>query len=298
MFTYQGTAVENGAVVGLYSVRLYSNSGAAFSVTVDTELPSGGGLYDHPANGGVLWAALAEKAYAEANGMRLVTSGSEGSDSYNALNEGNPVWALHAITGQSASSFSINPSNVAAAWNAGELIVLCTSNPSNPYIVPNHSYAVVNYNASSGTPFELYNPWGTYSTGWALGNYNNHAVYGLFSANAASLSQNFTTQAIAASPGGVPASGDGAFGPDAVQPSMGQSLASASSAPQTGFALPGLRSIAGTTPGGDDGAFLTAALAQGPDRSGADALWAEAGNADSAADLLGRSLLSAGGWGL
>ena len=95
---------------------------------MDTELPSGGSYYDHPANG-VLWVALAEKAYAEANGHGFVTTGNVGSDSYDALNDGDPAWALQAITGKSASDFSINPTNIAAAWNAGELIVLCTSNP-------------------------------------------------------------------------------------------------------------------------------------------------------------------------
>jgi len=91
MFTCKGTTVENGATVGLYSVRLFDSSGTAHYVTVDTELPDGGGLYDHPANG-VLWVALAEKAYAEANGQGFVTTGSKGSDSYNALNDGDPQW--------------------------------------------------------------------------------------------------------------------------------------------------------------------------------------------------------------
>ena len=41
---------------GTYTVRFYNNSGTAKYVTVDTELPSGGQLYDHPVNG-VLWVA-------------------------------------------------------------------------------------------------------------------------------------------------------------------------------------------------------------------------------------------------
>jgi hypothetical protein len=193
MFTYTGTTVENGATVSLYKVRLFDNSGTAHYLTVDTELPSGGNTYDHPANG-VLWVALAEKAYAEANGQGFVTTGHNGSDSYSALDEGDPRWALTAITGKSASDFSINPSNIAAAWNAGELIVMCTSNPSSPYIVPSHCYAVVSYTPSSSQPFKVYNPWGANSSGWALGNFNGHQVYGLFNATAGFLAQNFTSQ--------------------------------------------------------------------------------------------------------
>ena len=109
MFTADGTTVENGAAVSLYKVRFFNSDGVAEYVTVDTELPSGGGYYDQAANG-VLWAALAEKAYAEANGAGFVTTGNEGSDSYDALNGGDPSWALQAITGKPASDFSINPS--------------------------------------------------------------------------------------------------------------------------------------------------------------------------------------------
>ena len=43
-------------------------------------------------------------------------------------------------------------------------------------------------------PFEVYNPWGTDSSGWALGTFNGHEVYGLFNADATFLSQNFATQ--------------------------------------------------------------------------------------------------------
>jgi hypothetical protein len=200
MFTADGTAVENGSAVSLYTVRFYNSNGVAQYVTVDTELPSGGDYYDYPANG-VLWVALAEKAYAEANGAGIVTTMSERSDSYAALNGGDPAWALQAITGKSANDFAINPANIAAAWNAGEIIVLGSSpTPASPYIVGDsqgtHAYAVVNYTASSSSPFEVYNPWGTNSAGWALGTFNGHEVYGLFWASASFLSQNFAGQSI------------------------------------------------------------------------------------------------------
>jgi hypothetical protein len=197
MFAYDGTAVENGSVVGIYTVRLFDNSGVAHSIVVDTELPQGGGYYDHPdvVNGvTVLWVALAEKAYAEANGAGYVTTSNLRSDSYAALNNGDPAWALHAITGKPASDFSINPNNIAAAWNQGELVVLCTTNPVSSDIVGDHCYAVVGYNPRSSQPFEVYNPWGTNSQGWYPYLYNGHQVYGLFNATAGFLSQNFTWQ--------------------------------------------------------------------------------------------------------
>jgi hypothetical protein len=194
MFTYDGTTVVNGSVVGLYTVRFFNSAGVATYVNVDTELPSGGHYYDRV--GANLWVALTEKAYAEANGEGFVTTQARYSDSYAALNGGDPVWALRAITGKSASDFGVNPSNIAAAWNAGQLIVLCTSSPSSSYIVGNHCYAVVGYNPSSSMPYEGYNPWGTTSSGWAQGTYNGHQVYGLFWADGRFISQNFSSQAI------------------------------------------------------------------------------------------------------
>lgn len=200
MFTYDGTTVENGTTVSLYFVRLFDSSGTAHKILVDTELPSGGSYYDHT-TGGILWVALAEKAYAQANGAGYVKTQHVGTDSYAAMDGGYPSWALQAITGLSASSFSINPSNIAAAWNAGQLIVLgSSSSASSQYIVGDstgtHAYAVVGYDPSSSQPFEVYNPWGTDSSGWALGTHNGHQVYGLFNANAAFLSANFANQYI------------------------------------------------------------------------------------------------------
>jgi uncharacterized protein YccT (UPF0319 family) len=193
MFTYKGTGTDNGDTVGVYSVRLYDTSGAAHYMTVDTELPDGGQYYDQVTNG-VLWVALAEKAYAEANGRGWVETQYVGQDSYSALNGGYPSWALQAITGKSASDIAINPTDAAAAWNSGKFVVLCTPpNPSNEYIVGDHAYAMVGYNASSSTPFTMYNPWGTDANGdgWYGGLYNGHQVYGQFNASAATIAANF-----------------------------------------------------------------------------------------------------------
>jgi len=199
MFTYEGTAMENGSLVGLYKVRFFNSFGTAQYVTVDTELPAGGTEYDQPLNG-VFWVALAEKAYAEANGEGIVTTFSPGIDSYDALGNlnkdegGLPSWALQAITGKFAKDDPpINPSMIAAAWNAGQLIVLGTSeNAVFPY-EPDHAYAMVGYNASSTQPFEFYNPWGPAPSGTPQGQPN---VYGTQYASATEVSQNFLYQSI------------------------------------------------------------------------------------------------------
>ncbi len=197
MFTYDGTTVDNGATVGLYTVRFFNTSGSAVYVKVDTEFPSGGDYYDHVRNDlgtQVLWVALAEKAYAVANGQGYVTTANQYQDSYNALFGGWPSWALPAITGKPAGNYSINSTNLASDWNSGDLIELVTSSPRSSYLFPNHVYALVGYNPASSKPFELFNPWGTDSSGWCPGETNK--IYGVVWVNAAFISQNFIKQSI------------------------------------------------------------------------------------------------------
>ena len=195
MFTYDGTTVDNGSAVDVYTVRFYDSQGVAQYVTVDTELPSGGGTYDHPVNG-VLWVALAEKAYVEANAIGLVTTQHVGTNSYTAVDYGDPTWALQAITGKPANDYNINTSDIVTAWNAGKLVVLCTGSPADSRIVGNHCYAMVNYDPSNSLPFEIFNAWGTDSDGWAPG--HSGTIFGLFIANAPFVSENFSYQSIGA----------------------------------------------------------------------------------------------------
>jgi len=193
MFTYDGTNQENGVTVNIWTVQLYQN-GAAKYVTVDSELPAGGKYYDNTTSG-VLWVALAEKAYAEFNGLGWATTGHLRTDSYAALNDGWPTWALPAITGASASNNAINPSNIGTAWQQGELVVLCSkATTPNPNIVPSHCYAMVGYNASVNQAFQIYNPWGTTADGNASGTWKGHTVYGLFWAGASLISNNYSWQ--------------------------------------------------------------------------------------------------------
>jgi hypothetical protein len=224
MFTSAGTAVENGVSVPLYNVRFYNSAGQPEYVTVDTELPAGGTEYDRPKNG-VLWAALAEKAYAQANGLGIVSSAEPGLDSYAAFpaNKGaDPGLALHAITGNDDPSYALNPSNITSLWNQGCPVVLCSLNaPGSSLIVGGHAYAVIGCNASG---YDLYNPWGTATTYTPDG---NHEVYGAVTgyASAAYLEQNFGWQAIGAN--AEPETGDLGYGDQAVAGALAaKSLAS------------------------------------------------------------------------
>ena len=79
---------------------------------MDTELPAGGTWYDDLTSDmgtQTLWVALAEKAYAEANALGYVTTTVDGMDSYDAMNNGDPSWALPAITGKPASDLQHQP---------------------------------------------------------------------------------------------------------------------------------------------------------------------------------------------
>ena len=289
MFTAAGTTVENGTTVSLYNVRFFNSAGVAEYVTVDTELPSGGAYYDQAVNG-VLWAALAEKAYAEANGAGIVTTQNEGSDSYNALNSGDPSWALQAITGNPSNDFSID---VANAWNAGQLICLCTTDPAaNSKIVGDHCYAVVNYTASSNNPFQVYNPWGIGSSEGSSVAYYGHQVYGgLFRANATFLQANFASQSIGSGavaefnllPPGVGGGTDSNSGTvNTNSPGSGE-ISSANSNVPIALALENsTASQSGGPQSSADVAISTGAAAgpQGLERSHGDAYWADPENSE------------------
>ena len=144
-----------------------------------------------------LWVALAEKAYAEANGLGLVQTNHVSLNSYDALNDGDPAWALQAITGNPATDYSINPTNIASAWNAGQLIVLCARPrrpaPTSWRTTATPSSATTRRAASRsscstrGAPTPRGGRRPPASTG---------TKYGLFTANAAFISQNFDQQSI------------------------------------------------------------------------------------------------------
>jgi hypothetical protein len=196
MFTYDGTAQENGQTVSVWTVRFYEN-GTPQYVTVDSELPAGGNYYDNithniptlNSNGtfqteSELWVALAEKAYAQLDVNKWV--GRDGANWYDnpavtplgqttGLNGGWIGNALEVITGQAGSvAQPLNFTNMVNAWNAGDYIGLSSQNfatllDSNG-VVSTHAYAVIGFNSAT-QQFELFNPWGinngtTWATQW------------------------------------------------------------------------------------------------------------------------------------
>jgi hypothetical protein len=165
---------------GTWTVRFFRNGGASY-VTVDRMLPNGGNYYDEPVNG-ALWAALAEKAYAQ-----MVESGSMGRgtgvdyfNSYGTLDGGYGYVALNQITGLGTSAAVASFAGAVNAANAGQLVVLGTAaNVPSRVILSNHSYAVLNYNAATGL-LQVFNPWGV-NNGHDTGTISvSAATFGIF----------------------------------------------------------------------------------------------------------------------
>ncbi len=125
-------------------------------MTVDNQLPSGGSVFDDP-TAGPIWAALAEKAYAQVNESGWLTSSIKGSNSYAAIESGRESVALPAITGNAAT---YGETDIGSDWAAGKSLTLSTAaNLNRSYLVPAHGYAVVGYDATLKR-YTLFNPWG------------------------------------------------------------------------------------------------------------------------------------------
>ena len=177
---------------GTWTVRFFAN-GQADYVTVNDQLPLdtvyGGFANDRPLNG-VLWVALAEKAFAEENLSGQISTAEPGSDSYAALSGGYPKVALAAITGVTTSEYNVTAGStsqsIAAAMQQGELVCMITPENSNinPNLVGGHCYAVVGYDPSSPVPFEVFNPWGMQS-------FSTSQKWGLLHADGEFLEENF-----------------------------------------------------------------------------------------------------------
>jgi hypothetical protein len=193
-----------------WTVRFYIN-GVADYVTVDNQLPDGGTYYDD-VTGHPLWVALAEKACAQENASGQLQTSVPGANGYYALDGGDPAVSLSAITGQNANDLDVDPTSVGAAWQQGQLVVLATPfYPANPYIVPDHAYAVVGYNETTGA-VTLFNPWGV------SGGYSNSYYYpGYVTVNSKNLARSFnqttTCSTEASGIAGAPAGGSMAGSP-------------------------------------------------------------------------------------
>ncbi len=181
MFIYDGTS--NG--IDIWTVRLFED-GSPVYVTVDNQLPTKNGsiFYDRP-QGGVLWVALAEKAYAELNEFVPNLTRFPGENSYAALDQGNGHQAmktLSTLTGQDATAEG--PGTTWSQIQAGRPAVLLTADPPpSPYIRDHHYYAAIDYDPGTGR-FTLFDPYGIQKS-------QADGRYGLFWANATFIYQNF-----------------------------------------------------------------------------------------------------------
>jgi hypothetical protein len=175
MFTSLGTVNNGGPVpIQYYGVRFYNPQGAAKTFVVENELPTiarnGMVVYDQPING-VLWVALAEKAYVEAASAGWVVNSITYNakpclDTYNDVAGGEPRWAIQAITGERAFE---NYNSTITEWTAatiiaqlatpGSMVVLGTPmTDTSGLIVQDHAYAVIGYDPTTQL-FTLENPW-------------------------------------------------------------------------------------------------------------------------------------------
>jgi hypothetical protein len=167
----QNMFIDNGD--NTYTVRFFHN-GATDYVTVDRFLPAAGSdsrfvfanrsdTYTDSTN--TLWAALAEKAYAQLNESDWI--GRDGDNCYESLEYGWPEGPMRHLTGESAYRFTMHESTastmgaaIGADFNAGHMVTFCSrfdGVASN--IVAGHCYAMLGYDALTGK-FTLGNPWG------------------------------------------------------------------------------------------------------------------------------------------
>ncbi|MGZ3353985.1 MAG: C2 family cysteine protease [Isosphaeraceae bacterium] len=187
MFTDDGTTLEGGVQVHIWTVRFYDH-GVASYLTVDNALPAGNGNFVYAnlshsisSSSNVLWVPLLEKAYAQ-----LCESGWNArhpSNAYASLNSGGASTSLPVITGaQESSSYPFgDASSFSSAISSGTLLTVGTfSGNSSLGIVGNHDYAVLGYNASNQT-FTLLNPWG----------WNNGAAPGILNLTWGQITQYF-----------------------------------------------------------------------------------------------------------
>jgi hypothetical protein len=169
----QDMFIDNGD--GTFTVRFFRSSSNPEYVTVDRFLPVDGANTFAFANssdtfndaGNALWAALAEKAYAQLNESGWINSNGEDNE-YWDLDGGFADRAMDHITGQNAvmiampdGAATVLGSAIANDFLAGKMIVFCSDlDGVAANIVAQHCYAMLGYDAATGI-FTLGNPWGT-----------------------------------------------------------------------------------------------------------------------------------------
>jgi hypothetical protein len=150
---------------GTFTVRFF-NKNRPYYVTVNRQLPvdskgrfvfdNRGDLASSPKN--ILWVALAEKALAELNESGwLTTAGKAGENSYAAVGAGGKsLLAVSLVTGLATNRDGLNS---VGSFGKGELQIANSKTEVPSFLVPHHSYVVVDYNADRGE-VTLFNPWG------------------------------------------------------------------------------------------------------------------------------------------
>jgi hypothetical protein len=171
----RGMFTDNGD--GTYTVRFYDNGSPRY-VTVDRYLPTDAAghfvyagadvnhshLVTDPTN--VLWVALAEKAYAEADGGGWVNQ--SGLGTYASVEGGYCGDSVAQVTGraQSGEYFSTGVSDfdfnaIVNAFGAGKFVTFGTKTTGQvaSNVVPDHAYFMLGYNVAAQT-ITVANPWG------------------------------------------------------------------------------------------------------------------------------------------
>jgi hypothetical protein len=181
LFIYNGGA---GNGIAIWTVRFFVD-GSPVYVTVDNQLPTqDGSIYYARPQDGVLWVALAEKAYAQLNEFVPNITRFPGKNSYAALDEGNGhqvIKTFATLTGQDATG------ELPGAWSqlkVGRPAVLLTGDaPGSPYLLKHHFYAAIDHDPWTGM-FQLFDPYGIQKS-------HAEGRYGLFWAAAPFLDQNY-----------------------------------------------------------------------------------------------------------
>ncbi|WP_165073755.1 C2 family cysteine protease [Paludisphaera rhizosphaerae] len=185
----QNMFIDNGD--GTFTVRFFQNSSPRY-VTVDRQLPSGGGAFAQT-TAGPIWVALAEKAYAQLNESGWLATSALGLNSYGAIESGKASYALAVVTGRSTAA---DTTDIDSAWAAGKSVILDTAATKLSYLVPNHSYAVVGYNATTKL-YTLFNPWGVNGGTMPDGTHRQGVIYELASSIKSDFSNSVLTKSAA-----------------------------------------------------------------------------------------------------
>jgi hypothetical protein len=145
---------------GTFAVRFY-RSGQPVYVRVDGDLPVGtwgGPVYAQLGQGGELWAALAEKAFAYFR---------NGSNTYASINGGWMSEGYRVLTGKSVSQRSPAALGadlynwVATELSAGHALSMGSFYYASGPIVGSHAYMIQSVSVQNGQQYiTVYNPWG------------------------------------------------------------------------------------------------------------------------------------------